>query len=161
MIRVQSMRPKTGVVADDASRPEDIGQPLAATVTGNHRHAIFILDACGTIRFAATRRMFGRTDEELVDRHVQSLVPSMPLRKTTPGYNIAYVRLAFAERRWQRHRAVSCGRGAFAVEVSVRPLAIGNSYALLAAMREAHAGQRGSRHPAWPPAVRLPRLPDW
>lgn len=120
-------------------RPEDIGKPLAATVAGHHRHAILILDVNGIVRFAATRRMFGRADEELLDHHVHSLVPSVPLRPTTPGYNIAFVRLAFARRGWHRHRGLYADRSVFPVEVSIRPLPIGRSYALLVAIREVHA----------------------
>jgi hypothetical protein len=125
--------------AGDPPRPEDIGKPLAATLAGHHRHAILILDVQGTVRFAATRGMFGRADEELLDLHLHALVPSLPLRATTPGYNIAFVRLAFADRHWHRHRGLYAGQRVFPVEVSIRALPMGRSYMLLAAIREVRA----------------------
>ena len=161
MTDTQIVQPKTGTDTGDQPSPEDIGKPLAATIAGHHRHAILILDARGVIRFAATRGMFGRSDEDLVDRHLQSVVPTIPLRRTTPGYNVAYVRLNFAERGWQRHRAASAGRGGFSAEISLRPLAIGHSYAFLAAVREARAGERIGASRRWPPLLRPPSAPDW
>lgn len=135
----------------DWPRPEDIGKPLAAAVAGHHRHAILILDVSGMVRFAATRGLFGRPDEELLDRPMQELVPTVPLRANTPGYNIAYVRLAFADRRWYRHQGAAAGCGTFPVEMSIRALSIGRSYALLAAVREVRAADRA----AWRSPLRL------
>lgn len=139
-------------------RPEDFGRPLAASIAGHHRHAILILDVNGTIRFAATRDIFGYADEELIDRHLDSLLPTLPLRKTTPGYNVAYVRVAFADRGWHRHRAVGANRAAFPIEVSVRALPIGRSYAFLAAIREMQVFDRASSTAAWRNALRAGAL---
>ena len=139
--------------AGDLLRTEDIGKPLAATVAGHHRHAILIMDINGNIRFAATRGMFGRSDDELLDIHLQKLIPSVPLRATTPGYNVAYVRLAFAERGWHRHRMAAGGRGNRQVDISVRALSIGHSYALLAAIREVPMDRAGGA-PPWGNALR-------
>jgi hypothetical protein len=117
-------------------QPEDIDEPLAAAIAGHYRHAVLILDACGIVRFATTRRLFGRSDQELPDVHLQSLIPTLPVRDSTPGYNVAYLRLTFADQGWQSHCAVSVDRGRFPVELSVRTLAMGRSYALLVAIRE-------------------------
>lgn len=149
MTHVPSTWQDGSIPSGETLRPEDIGKPLAATMAGHHRHAILILDVNGVIRFASTRRLFGCADEQLSDSHLQTLIPTLPMRESTPGYNIAYVRLAFADEGWRRHRAVSADRGAIPVEVSVRPLAIGRSYALLAAVREVHATDRGVGYRSW------------
>jgi hypothetical protein len=145
--------------AGNLPRPEDIGKPLAATFAGHHRHAILILDVGGIIRFAATRGLFGRADEDLVNVQLQSLVPSLPLRESTPGYNVAYVRLAHTDRAWHRHRAVCAGRDAFPVDVSARILPIGRSYALLAAIREVRSLDHASGGVGWRNVLRLDRPP--
>lgn len=66
-----------------------IGKPLAHAIAGHHRHAILILDAVGVVRFAATRTMFGLHDDELPDTHIQEMIPGVPIREATPGYNVA------------------------------------------------------------------------
>jgi hypothetical protein len=126
-------------ISSETLRPEDIGNPLAYHIAGHQRHAVLILDASGVIRFASTRQMFGRPDEDLSDTPLRSLVPTLPVRPSTPGYNIAYVRLTFADQNWRRFNAVSIDRGTFPVELSVRTLFMGRSYALLVAIREVPA----------------------
>lgn len=95
-----------------------------------------ILDASGVIRFAATGSLFGWSDEELSGGLLQSLLPALPLRQSTPGYNVAYMRMAFADQSWQRHCAVAADGSELCVELFVRPLPIGRSYAFLTAVRE-------------------------
>jgi len=141
----------------DRLLPEDIGKPLAATVAGHHRHAIMIVDVNGIIRFAATRGMFGCADEELTDNSLATLIPTLPMREKTPGYNIAFVRLNFADRAWRRHRAVSADRGAIPVEVHARPLPIGRSFALLVAVREVHSVDHPVRFRGWQALPRADR----
>lgn len=126
-------------ISRETLRLEDIGKPLAFAIAGHHRHAILILDAFGIIRFATTRLLFGWPDEELPDNHLRSLIPTLPVREDTPGYNVAYVRLAFAGQGWQSHCAISADGSVFPVALSVRALPIGRSYALLMAIREMNA----------------------
>jgi hypothetical protein len=116
---------------------EEIGKPLAHAIAGHHRHAILILDASGVVRFATTRSMFGWSDHELPEAQIQALIPGVPIRQATPGYNVAYARLAFADSAWQRYVAVSTSGSGIPVDLKLRALPIGHGYALLAAIREA------------------------
>ena len=124
------------------------GEPPAATVAGHHRHAILILDVSGIIRFSATRRLFGRSDDELTDSHLQWFIPTLPMRENTPGYNVAYVRLAFAERGWQRHRR-GVGRTRPFPGRGVRAGAVDRTQ-LRPAGRHSGGSQRRSRRPPRP-----------
>jgi hypothetical protein len=132
-----------GGVSGKSLRLADIAKPLAFSLAGNQRHAILIVDACGIIRFAVTRELFGWSDEELSEIHLPLLVPSLPFREATPGYNVAYARLTFADRGWQPHRAVGADGNEFPVELSVHTVPIGRSYALLFAIRETPAVEAG------------------
>jgi len=136
MIYALSTWQERDALSGDTLRAEDIGKPLASTIAGHHRHAILILDAYSIIRFATTRRLFGHSDEELPETPLKSLIPTLPMRPSTPGYNVAYARLAFADQIWQSHRAVSRERRTFPVELCVRTLPMGRSFTLLAAVRE-------------------------
>jgi hypothetical protein len=118
-----------------------IGQPLAFALSGHPRHAILIVEASGYIRFAATRNLFGWSDEELPGSSLQSLLPTLPIRSNTPGYNIAYVRMTFEDRSWKSHRAVRADGKALPVELSVHTLPIGRSYAWLVVVREMPGNQ--------------------
>lgn len=126
-----------GPVFGEKPRPEDvIGQPLAFALSGHPRHAILIAEASGHIRFATTRNLFGWSDEELPGCSLQSLIPSLPVRPNTPGYNIAYVRMTFEDRVWKSHRALRADGQELPVELSIHTVPIGRSYALLVAVRE-------------------------
>jgi hypothetical protein len=129
-------RRRQDFVSRQTLRLEDIGQPLAVALAGHHRHAVLIADAAGLIRFASTRQLFGWSDQELPGTHLQWLIPTLPVRENTPGYNVAYVRMAFATQDWQPQSAAAADGDEVPVEVSVRILPIGRSYALLIAIRE-------------------------
>lgn len=120
--------------------PELIGAPLAYALGGHQRHAVLIVDALGVIRFATTRQIFGWDDAALTDTPLQALIPSLPVRENTPGYNVAYVRLSFAGQGWQRHRALCADGRELRVELSVRMIPVGRSFAMLVAIREVCAG---------------------
>jgi PAS domain S-box-containing protein len=117
-------------------RQDDIARPMAFALTGHPRHAIMIIEASGQIRFATTRNLFGWSDEKLSGSSLQSLIPTLPIRSDTPGYNIAYVRMTFSDQIWKFHRALRADGKELPVELSIRPLPIGRSYALLVAVRE-------------------------
>jgi hypothetical protein len=117
-------------------RQDDIARPLAFALSGHPRHAILIVEASGYIRFATTRNLFGCKDEELPGSNLQSLIPTLPIRSSTPGYNIAYVRMMFADQIWKLHRALRVDGKELPVGLSIHPVPIGRSYALLVAVRE-------------------------
>lgn len=123
-------------VSGDKLRLDQVAKPMAYAMAGHQRHAILIADASGNIRFAATRNLLGWSDEDLPDSHLQLLVPTLPVRAGTPGYNVAYVRMNFADQGWQTHRARCADGKDLSVQLSVRTLPIGRGYALLIAVRE-------------------------
>lgn len=54
--------------------------------------ATVVLDAAGTVRCcnAAADALFGVGSGNLVGRELAALVPGVPIRPETPGYNVAY-----------------------------------------------------------------------
>jgi PAS domain S-box-containing protein len=129
-------------VCGEKLRQDDIiGRPLAFALAGHSRHAILIVEPSGYIRFATTRNLFGWSDEELPGSSLQALIPTLPIRSNTPGYNIAYVRMSFDNQSWKLHRALRVDGKELPVEMSVRIVPIGRSYALLVAIREIPCNQ--------------------
>jgi hypothetical protein len=60
-----------------------------------------VLDKFGVVRYsgAAVALIVGREDTALRDRPVQDLLPGLPLKTATPGYNIAYLTFWARSRR--------------------------------------------------------------
>jgi len=54
--------------------------------------AAMVLDRLGTVRYchADAARLFGASAHTLVGRHVTELIPDLPFKPRTPGYNVAY-----------------------------------------------------------------------
>ena len=84
----------------------------AATVpSGSHperrissERAVLILDARGAVQFCsdAAAQLFDGRSEEMLGRPIRSLIPALPLRIVTPGYNVAYARFCEVQQAWCR-----------------------------------------------------------
>jgi hypothetical protein len=81
--------------------------------------AVIVLDAYGTVCGCtpAAAELFGADMDAALGRHVTALVPSLPFRPSTPGYNVAYASFSpDEERAWQRLGAVDMRGRAFLLQ---------------------------------------------
>jgi hypothetical protein len=66
------------------------------------------LDAAGNIQRCdtAAAELFFASPEMLVGRHITKLIPELPLKPDTPGYNVAYATFCAARPVWLWFKAV-------------------------------------------------------
>lgn len=139
-------------------------ETLAAFQAGSHdrrRRAVadsapvlLLLDTKGAVRFCSDPAALQRADAETVGRHVGELIEGLPLRPTTPGYNVAWVRFAFGGDTRRRLALRLPEGGVRPIDVGVRPLRMDRAHCLLVELRFAN----GPAAPAADP-VRLYRRP--
>ncbi|WP_181358905.1 PAS domain S-box protein [Pseudothauera lacus] len=128
--------------------------------------ALIVLDKYARIRFCslAAERIFGHRAHEVLGTEVTALIPGLPLRNNTPGYNLAYA-------TFQRGNGLShcfLGRhasgGEFALDVALATTRLQGKHGLVVALRIArnggstgHGGIRNSKHHVTspPPESRL------
>lgn len=96
---------------------------------------LLMLDARGHVRFCSDPDALQRPEAEIVGRHVGELIDGMPLRPTTPGYNVAWVRFAFDGDARRRLGLRLPSGGLRPIDVGVRPLRMDRSHCLLVQMR--------------------------
>ncbi|MDD5250684.1 MAG: hypothetical protein PHY45_17030 [Rhodocyclaceae bacterium] len=96
---------------------------------------LLLLDARGRIQYCGNRDSFLRNDAEMTGKPIAALIPDLPLHEGTPGYNVAYVRFAFANERWRRHLAAAADGVLWPVDVFLRTVSIERSYSLVGLLR--------------------------
>lgn len=96
---------------------------------------LLMLDARGHVRFCSDPDALQRPEAEIVDHHVGELIDGMPLRPTTPGYNVAWARFAFEGDAPRRLGLRLPSGGVRPVDVGVRPLRMDRSHCLLVQLR--------------------------
>lgn len=96
---------------------------------------LLMLDARGQVRFCSDPDALQRPEAEIVGRHVAELIDGMPLRPTTPGYNVAWVRFAFEGETRRRLGLRLPSGGVRPIDVGVRPLRMDRSHCLLVQLR--------------------------
>lgn len=113
---------------------DDRRQKDAANDQGRDQ-VFLILDARGLVKFCSDPRVLRTQEGELLGKSITAFVPGLPLRATTPGYNIAYVRFTYADD--VRHRlTLKLPSGASrSVDVAVRPILIDRGHCLLVQLR--------------------------
>lgn len=111
------------------------------------KNGLIILDARGRIQFCSDHPLFADGRGRLLGHSIMHLVPGLPLREATPGYNIAYVRLSFSEQEWQRQTVMTAGGSFRDADVSLRLIPLERGYCLLGRIRLCDA--RGLDTPFW------------
>jgi PAS domain S-box-containing protein len=98
------------------------------------------LDAAGEICACndAAAELLGGSENDLRGRPINALIPALPLRRHTPGYNRAYVDLWYARGARQRLLAFKRDGGALPLDVTVRTVKADRSIAFVVGMRPAH-----------------------
>ncbi|MFO1319351.1 MAG: diguanylate cyclase [Burkholderiales bacterium] len=114
-----------------------------------------LLDGGGRISFAnaVAAELFGQPLTELIDLPIAALIPDLPLRDGTPGYNAAFVRFWFADGRWVPFRCADGARGTRRIEVAIESCRLQDRRAFVLSLRQA-AGTID------PPSRDLSRLVD-
>lgn len=117
-----------------AARTERYNQTQSALedrYTDADEKIAFILDARGRIQFCSKPVSFTSNEQDLLGKSILHLVPGLPLREATPGYNIAYVRFTFAKNQWQRHTIKIADGSLQQVDISLTPIPLERGYCLL------------------------------
>lgn len=99
------------------------------------REVFCIFDACGCARFCSDPHVFAKNSNDTRQLSLCELLPGLPLRPTTPGYNIAYVRLNFPHNIWQTHTVHTASAGQQQAELCLKPVPLGRGYCLLGRFR--------------------------
>jgi len=103
--------------------------------------ATLILDVRGRIQFCsrAVASVFGRDMTNLLDQPITVLVPDLPIRAQTPGYNVAYASFWFSDRKWHRFRATDGGARSFIVDLALSLLNLGGTRGFVLDVRHSAA----------------------
>jgi PAS domain-containing protein len=116
----------------DLATPDD-----AAAAPSPELHGIVVVDTHGVVNFcsAAAARAFGANAEGLAGKPIASLVPQLPLRSGTPGYNLAYALFWFPDQLWRAVEGRACDGRTVALEISVSAARIDGKHQLLLTLR--------------------------
>ncbi|MER2625081.1 MAG: sensor domain-containing diguanylate cyclase [Accumulibacter sp.] len=125
-------------------RPLPAALSLLESVTTED--ALLLLDATGIIRYCSKPFLFGGEAGQLQGRLLASLIPTLLLRRTTPGYNIAYARFWALQMPWQRHTLVTLDQRHQDVDIGLRAVVLNGRHSLLVTIRPVPASDAGSRH---------------
>lgn len=107
----------------------------AEAPTGN---LTLVLDLRGRIRSCspAAAQLFGIRAAAAIGTAVRTLIPDLPVREDTPGYNLAFVAFRFPDNDWAAYRGVD-GRGQpFEIEVSIEQMTLDGRFGLVLALRQ-------------------------
>lgn len=132
-------------VLDESSTGTD-GQ-----VVGDKRITL-ILDAKGCIHYCSSPKMFSLDENELQGQPVTMLIPGLPLRSRTPGYNVAYTRFAFDNGRWHRQSVKVSDKNFVLMDLMIRAIPVNHGYCLLVLLKPLESA--GDRISARKPQLR-------
>lgn len=114
---------------------------------------LLVLDARARIQYCSEGHPFQHHEEDIVERPINILIPGLPLREGTPGYNIAYVRCSFANNVWQRH-LIDANDHLLPIDLHLRTLPVAGGYCLLGLLRffatKANDARVQTLHPSAP-----------
>lgn len=114
---------------------DDRRQKDAANDQCGRDQVFLILDARGLVKFCSDPRVLRTQEGELLGKSITAFVPGLPLRATTPGYNIAYVRFTYADDTRHRLMLKMPSGASRPVDVAVRPILIDRGHCLLVQLR--------------------------
>lgn len=94
-----------------------------------------ILDTKGCIQYCSAPAMFSLGERELQGQPVTAVIPGLPFRARTPGYNVAYTRFAFDSDRWYRHTVKLGEERSVSMDLMVRAIPVNHGYCLLVLLK--------------------------
>lgn len=82
----------------------------ATSLSGAQFLGSISLDSKGVIRFCSESlaRLIGSSKASIIGQSIRSLIPDLPFRPTTEGYNVAYARFSSARRERQSWSLKRC-----------------------------------------------------
>jgi hypothetical protein len=95
--------------------------------------AAMVLDKSGTVCYchADAARLFHASAHALVGRHVRELIPDLPFKPKTPGYNVAYAAFWANEEAQHGFSGVDSQGRAFGIRVAVDRLELEKRHQIL------------------------------
>ena len=118
--------------------------------------ALVVLDRFGVVDNcnAAARKLFGAALPGMLGQHVNCVIPGMPLRHGTPGYNLAYAAYWSSHAHYRRFTGIDCRGNAFDLDVRLdRLLPNGNPHILLDLKQPMRSVQESGYAPLFLPAT--------
>lgn len=112
-----------------ASKKSSAALDGAASASGLHPErrlggetAVLILDARSAVQFCsdAAAQLFDGKSDEILGRPISALIPALPLRTVTPGYNVAYARFWSVQHGWRRFCPSAQDAHTIPLEVSLK-----------------------------------------
>lgn len=83
--------------------------------------ATLILNHAGQIRLCslAAGQLFGYDVSKVIDLHISALIPDLPLRGNTPGYNLAYAQFHPHDTHWRQLQGRDAAGRRFPLSISI------------------------------------------
>jgi len=126
--------------------PSHAGTPAGKRCrpSGNTQGASLVLNLEGEILFGTSEaaRLLKREPAALLGTPVSDVIIDLPLRRETPGYNLAYTELNFANGAWQKCRFLDQRGVRRWLEISARPFKLGSSRAFIVLLGQSLPGSR-------------------
>lgn len=112
--------------------------------------ATMVVDARGQIRHCSrgAAELLDRSPQLLQGHALTDVLPDLPLRQATPGYNLAYLCFHFGADTWHEASAVGADGDPVQVEVSIAVVQLDRHIWLLVSLRPAQAAMRPRGHMA-------------
>lgn len=100
-----------------------------------------VLDLRGCIRSCspAAAQLFGIRAAAAIGRPVRALIPELPLRDDTPGYNLAFVAFRFSADEWATFDGVDGTGRRFGIEISIAQMTLDGRFGLVLELRQSSA----------------------
>lgn len=99
------------------------------------KKVMFVLDARGRIQYWSTPESLSNAGNALLGQPIRHLVPHLPLRDKTPGYNIAFARLSFAEDQWLPYHVRMADTSLHPAEIHLKTIPLERGFCLLGLAR--------------------------
>lgn len=99
---------------------------------------LLVLDLQGRVRSCdgLTAERFGSSEADLVERPIASLIPALPFRPNTPGYNVAYTGLWFPCGTWRTLLGLKPDGQSFPLQLSAAMLRMKNERRIVLGLRQ-------------------------
>ena len=114
---------------------------------GAEGDAVLLLDLAGCVQYCHRPQLLGYESATLTGLSLGTLIPDLPLRANTPGYNLAYAGLAFADNASRRCQMLTPNGSSHAVDVSLLTVRSGQRFGLLALLRASDTQQEPAATP--------------
>lgn len=98
---------------------------------------MLILDKCGRVLSCSpgAARLFGRQPDEFGQLKVRTLIPELPIRENTPGYNLSYAAFTFPAGAWRRFEGCDAVGRTFPIDVSIDTLKLEGKHGYVVSLR--------------------------